>query len=115
MIRMEDIEWSEWRAMPSPENCRLIKGPEGSGVYQIRNKKTNEFIQFGESKTCQKRMKSFFPKPYGVGTRNNEIKRNYVLNHWHELEYRTIATKSKEEAVIIDRFLKSLNIHKFNT
>ncbi len=101
--------------MPSPENCRNIEGPSGPGVYQIKNPKTKEFIQFGESVTCQKRMKSFFPKPYGTGTRNNESKRIYILNNWKDLQYRTLKAGSKEEAVLIDRFLKSLNIHKFNT
>ncbi len=107
--------WSEWKAMPSPENCRDIDGPDGPGVYQIKNRKTDEFIQFGESGTCQKRMKSFFPKPYGVGTRNNENKRIYVLNNWKNLEYRTVETNTKEDAVEIDKYLKSLNNHKFNT
>lgn len=112
---MEKLNWSEWKPIPSPQNCRAITGPDGPGVYQIKNWKTDEFIQFGESITCSKRMKSFFPKPYGTGTRNNESKRDYVLENWSMLNYRTISTKTKEEAVKIDRFLKSLNIHKFNT
>ncbi len=110
-----NLVWSNWKAMPSPENCKQIEGPEGSGVYQIRNKKTEEFILFGESKTCQERMKSIFPKPYGTGTRNNEDKRNYVLANWKDLEYRTTKTNTKKEAFAIDKYLKSLNIHKFNT
>ncbi len=112
---MEDLKWSSWIPVPSPETCKEIKGPEAAGVYQIRNRKTNEFILFGESIKCRKRMKSFFPKPYGVGTRNNEDKRIYVLNNWQNLDYRTMQATSKQEAVAIDRFLKSLNIHKFNT
>ncbi|MBS1623144.1 MAG: GIY-YIG nuclease family protein [Bacteroidetes bacterium] len=109
-------EWSAWRPMPSPERCKEdIEGPAESGVYQIRNKKTGQYIQFGESKNCRKRMKSFFPKPYGTGTRNNEKKRIYILENWQYLEYRTIATDSKQEAVQIDRELKSQNIHLFNT
>lgn len=109
------INWTEWKAMPAPENCKQIEGPEGPGVYQIKNKLTSELILFGESKTCRERMKSFFPKPFGVGTRNNESKRIYVVNNWKQLEYRTIRTNSKEDAVNIDRYLKSLNTHKFNT
>lgn len=109
------IKWCDWKPMPAPSECRTIKGPEGPGVYQIRNKKTGQFIQFGESKTCRERMKSFFPKPYGTGTRNNEKKREYILTNWKVLEYRTCPTNSKEEAVQIDRKLKSLNNHLFNT
>nr|WP_321485583.1 hypothetical protein [uncultured Draconibacterium sp.] len=114
-MKMDELKWTKWKPMPTPENCRTIVGPVGPGVYQIRNKKTNEYIQFGESVTCQKRMKSFFPKPYGIGARNNEDKRIYILMNWQDLEYRTLQTDSKEEAVSIDRYLKSLNIHKFNT
>lgn len=110
-----NIEWTSWKAMPQPENCKQIEGPEGPGVYQIRNRKTNEFIQFGESKTCQLRMCSLYPKPFGTGTRNNENKRIYVLNNWRDLDYRTAKTDSKEEAVKIDRLLKAQKNHLFNT
>lgn len=114
-MKMEELKWTNWKPMPSPENCRDIEGPVGPGVYQIRTRTTNEYILFGESVNCQKRMKSFFPKPFGIGTRNNESKRIYVLRNWQDLEYRTVGVNSKEEAVSIDRYLKSLNIHKFNT
>jgi hypothetical protein len=112
---VEEYDWSGWKLIPSPEKCRNIEGPKGPGVYQVKNRKTGEFIQFGESMTCQKIMKSLFPKPYGTGTRNNGEKRDYLLMQWENLDFRTIATNSKEEAVKIDRYLKSLNIHKFNT
>lgn len=112
---MEKLNWSKWKPMPSPESCRTIEGPPGPGVYQIRSRVTIEFIQFGESKECQKRMRSLFPKPFGVGTRNNESKRVYVLQNWKKLDYRTIEVDSKADAVTIDKYLKSLNIHKFNT
>lgn len=108
-------EWSDWKAMPAPENCRLIEGPPGPGVYQIRNKLTNHFIQFGEGVACQKRMRSLFPKPFGTGTRNNAEKRAYILKNWSALEFRTLKTATKEEAVSIDRQLKAQNNHLFNT
>jgi hypothetical protein len=107
--------WSEWKPMPAPEHCRSIEGPAGPGVYQIRSKITNQFIQFGEGKECQSRMKSLFPKPFGTGTRNNESKRNYVLQNWRSLEYRTLKTATKAEAVAVDRQLKAQNNHLFNT
>ncbi|OJU27694.1 MAG: hypothetical protein BGN92_05415 [Sphingobacteriales bacterium 41-5] len=110
-----ELNWSGWKKIPAPEVCRQIEGPTGCGVYQIKNRKTGEFILFGESKTCLKRMKSFFPKPYGTGTRNNESKREYILANWPDLEYRTLETETKEDAVKIDRYLKSLKLHKFNT
>ena len=76
------INWTEWLPMPAPEDCRNIKGPEGPGVYQIRNRKSGMFIQLGESNNCRERMKSIFPIPFGTGTRNNESKREYILANW---------------------------------
>lgn len=72
---MEKLKWTEWMKIPSPENCRSIAASENAGVYQLKNFKTKVFIQIGESKDCQFRMQSLFPKPYGRGTRNNEEKR----------------------------------------
>jgi len=43
------------------------------------------------------------------------MKRNYILANWTVLEYRTCSTNTKAEAVEIDRNLKSLNNHMFNT
>lgn len=108
-------KWSKWQIMPCPEDCRSIQGPDGPGVYQIRNRVTGELIQFGIGIECRKRMKSLFPKPFGSGTRNNEAKRNYVLKNWQKLEYRTMATESKELAKVIEDGLKAMNNHLFNT
>jgi peptidyl-tRNA hydrolase len=111
----ELLNWSKWKGIPSPENCRSIDSPEGPGVYQIRCVIGGNLIQFGISKNCRKRMKSLFPKPFGIGTRNNEHKRSYILNNWKNLEYRTLKTNTREEAQNIEKFIKSLNNHLFNT
>jgi len=109
------MNWSAWKPMPSPVSCKEIQGPEGPGLYQVRNRLTKELIQFGIGKECKKRMKSLFPKPYGSGTRNNEAKRNYILKNWKALDYRTMATNTREEAAEIENTLKANNNHLFNT
>ena len=109
------INWSKWKPLPSPHNCRQIEGSEGPGAYQLINRESGQFVLFGESVNCQKRMKSLFPEPYGTGRRNNSAKREYVLNHWNKMDYRTVKTDTKKEAVAIDRFLNSQNNHLFNT
>ncbi|HMQ02602.1 MAG TPA: BrnA antitoxin family protein [Pyrinomonadaceae bacterium] len=114
-IEEEKAEWSQWRAIPSPEECRKINAPKGAGVYQIRNRKTDELVLFGHSETCQGRMKSLFPKPYGTGYRTNTKKRDYVLKHWRDLQYRTIETPTVHEARQIEKELKSKKNHLFNT
>lgn len=100
-------KWSKWFPMPHPEKCRWIGGPDGPGVYQVKNIVTNEYIQFGISIRCQERMQSLYPKPYGKGTRNNTTKRAYILENWGKLEYRTIATETREEAQEIEKILKA--------
>jgi len=107
--------WTLWKSMPSPADCRKIEGPEGPGIYQIRNKLSGQFIQFGIGIRCQYRMKSLFPKPFGTGTRNNEDKRKYLLQNWQLLEFRTMATNTREEAKTIEDGIKAQNNHLFNT
>lgn len=60
-------------------------------------------------------MKSLFPAPYGTGKRNNGTKREFVLKNWRKLEYRTLATATRESAKEIEDRLKAMNNHKFNT
>src|SRR5205085_466147 len=114
-LNVLEFMWSKWQPMPSPESCRKITAPKNSGVYQIRNKQTEKLILFGSGKECQKRMKSLFPTPHGTGTRNNLDKRNHVLDHWKNLEYRTMETGTIEEAKKIENILKAKKNHLFNT
>ncbi|WP_298392226.1 hypothetical protein [Flavobacterium sp.] len=98
MFTHSSLKWSQWKPMPQPESCRAIDAPIGPGIYQIKTSNTNQFILFGIGVQCQKRMKSLYPKPYGVGTRNNSDKRDFILKHWKSLEYRTLSTATREEA-----------------
>ncbi|KYG77167.1 hypothetical protein [Roseivirga echinicomitans] len=112
---IENENWSSWRKMPRPEDCRNIEGPQGSGVYQIREVGTKRKILFGIGVECQKRMKSLYPKPYGVGTRNNEDKRKFILKNWSNLEFRTLATKTRDHAKNVEDIIKDNSDHLFNT
>lgn len=114
-LENEGPEWSKWKAMPRPEKCRDIAGPAGPGVYQVRNRKTGTLIMFGHSETCQSRMKSLFPAPWGTGTRNSTKKRAHILENWRELQYRTLETSTVDEARQIERKLKAEKNHLLNT
>ena len=109
------IGWCKWKPMPSPDECRKIEGPVGPGVYQVKNIKTNELIQFGIGVECRKRMKSFFPAPHGSGKRNNSYKREYILKHWQHQQYRTLATETRAQAKLAKDKIKAKNNHLFNT
>ena len=109
------MNWTNWKALPAPESCRKIEGPLGPGAYQVRNKKTDQFILFGIGIRCQERMQSLFPKPHGKGTKNNENKRNFILKNLQDLDFRTIQTETKSDVKKIEDELKSQNNHLFNT
>ena len=100
-------EWSEWRRFPDPRNGDYLCAPFGPGVYELRNSRTGEAICPGESKNVAFRMSSLIPAPYGRSGRNNALKREYVLKNLADLEYRTIACRSKAEAKHVENRLKS--------
>jgi len=116
-MNLEDINikynWSEWRDFPDPGKQDYIYAPFGYGVYQLKNKQTNDYVMFGRGKNLAYRMTSLLPK--GSGTRNNTEKREYVLVNLKNVLYRTVACKTERETKIIEKELKELNIHIFNT
>jgi hypothetical protein len=96
--------WSEWRPFPNPEKKGYLYAPYGCGVYQLRNAKTGEYILFGQSTHVANRMSSLLLS--GIGTRNNEGKRNYVTQNIQDIEYRTIPFDTAEEARSFELFVK---------
>ena len=115
MNDLEKFDWSEWRHFPDPTKKGILVSPFGPGLYQLRNKKTNDLILFGIGGHLSQRMTSLLPKPYGIGTRKNEKKREYVWNNIEDIEYRTISTQTRNESLIIEKVIKGMNIHLFNT
>jgi hypothetical protein len=43
----------------------------------------------------------------GGGTRNNKDKRDYIARHLNDIEYRTLATKTRDDASKVERELKT--------
>ena len=110
----ENSKWSDWLKFPDPDKNEYLYAPFGTGLYELRNIKTKELVLFGTGKNVAFRMTSLLPTPLGEGTRKNEEKRLYVLNHLKDIEYRTLAIdiiKAKE----IEREMKSFKNHIFNT
>ena len=124
-MNIEELNWSSWKPLPNPlqSNQRFsllimqhVRNPLKPGLYQLKNKKTNEYVLFGIGKEIGKRMKSLIPKEHGgVGRRDNYIKREYVWENIDSIKFRSITTNTREEALNIERYVKSLNIHIFNT
>jgi hypothetical protein len=90
--------WSEWRPFPDPRQRGYLVAPFGPGVYELRIKSTAELVLFGQSKNVAHRMTSLLPNPFGSGTRKNLSKKEYILNHLADIEYRTLPFATVQEA-----------------
>ena len=107
--------WTKWLPFPPPKNIRNIIAPNGPGVYELKNKVTGEYVLVGISVGVRRRMKSLMPAPYGVGRRNNYMERQYVLDNYQNIVYRTISTADRVEAEKIERSLLYSGKYIYNT
>lgn len=114
-VTLYKIGWSDWKPFPNPKKKEYLYAPFGSGVYQLRNKKTQEYVLFGTGGNIAYRMSSLLPEPYGQGTRKNTEKREHVWNNIDDMEYRTIAFASKKMAKSFENFVKKQEKYLFNT
>ena len=112
---LDNYNWSEWHTFPDPRKGEVLTAPFGCGLYQLKNKHTEEFILFGISSNCAYRMTSLLPSPLGRGTRNNASKREYILDNLSSIFYRTISFLDKDDMKQTEKEIKKLNIHKYNT
>jgi hypothetical protein len=114
LVRMSQTEWSSWRPFPDPRKSESLTAPIGAGCYELRHR-DGRFILFGTSKNVVYRMTSLLPKPWGAGGRSNADKRAYVFKHLADIEYRTSAFTTSQEAIVCERELKSNNTYIFTT
>ena len=125
MMNSKSLNWSNWKSLPNPSKShnsfrslimKAVRNPSYPGVYQLKNNDTGEYVLFGVGVKVGERMCSLIPKEYGgVGRRNNHYKRDYVWKNIDYIQFRTITTETRNEALEIERFLKHQNIHIFNT
>lgn len=107
-------KWSNWRPFPDPSKSGILSAPIGAGCYELRHR-DGRLILFGTSKNVAYRMTSLLPKPLGAGGRSNAEKREYVLAHLGDIEYRTCAIATSKEAKVCEDELKSGGKHIFRT
>lgn len=103
--------WSEWRPFPDPRTGDMLVAPLGPGCYELRRIGDHQLVLFGIGGHVAKRMSSLLPKPLGSGTRNNSDKRAYCLEHLADVEYRTMATRSRADAAERENELKKAKAH----
>jgi hypothetical protein len=98
-----DFEWSTWRHFPDPREGEVLIAPFGPGCYELRH--GEQPVLFGRGRHVAARMTSLLPQPLGAGRRNNSNKRAYVLANIRDIEYRTAAVRTHEDAVELERSL----------
>lgn len=113
-VELYKTGWSDWSPFPNPQKGEYLYAPFGPGVYQLRNRKTDEFVLFGQGDNVAFRMSSLLPEPYGAGFRKNAKKREYVWKYIDDIEYRTIALEP-EKIKAFEEFIKKKKCHIFNT
>jgi len=99
--------WSKWCKFPDPRQHGMLAAPFGPGCYELRLSDTGRLILFGTGRNVAFRMTSLLPKPLGQGRRDNDKKRTYVLQHIENVEYRTLACTTCENAKARERELKA--------
>jgi hypothetical protein len=96
------MPYSPWRPFPDPRRGGFLTAPFGPGVYEVRRRDTGRPICFGIGGHCAARMNSLLPCPHGCGGRNNSRKRRYILRHLKDIEYRTLACRTRAEAARVE-------------
>ena len=108
--------WSRWRPFPDPGSGGCLSAPFGPGVYELRHRASGELILFGHSKNVAMRISSLLPPPLGSGKRKNREKREYVLEHLPDIEYRTKGCADKQAAMAEERRLRgAASEYRFRT
>jgi hypothetical protein len=99
------VDWSPWASFPDPRRGDMLLAPFGPGCYELRH--GSQLVLFGMGGHVAARMTSLLPPPLGNGTRNNDGKRKYIEQHLSEIEYRTLACRSRQEAAEQERSLRA--------
>lgn len=107
--------WTPWRPFPDPRKDGILHAPLGPGVYDLRRISTQSPILCGIGSRCAHRMTSLLPKPLGCGTRNNSNKREYLLKHLKDIEYRTLPCTTRDQAAQAERELLTSQPYRFPT
>lgn len=110
---MAKPRWSPWRPFPHPRTRGVLHAPLGPGVYDLRHISTKEPVLFGIGGRCASRMTSLLPEPWGSGTRNNSKKRIYLACFLDDIEYRTMACDSREQAAAVEDEIKRDRGHEY--
>lgn len=88
--------WANWKPFPNPDHGGHIDAPIGPGVFEVRHTGTGEQIAFAHSANVAQSLAILLPKP--VSGLRLLFARKRTRYRSDELEYRTCAARSLDEA-----------------
>jgi hypothetical protein len=96
--------WANWKPFPNPDHGGHIDAPIGPGVFEVRHTGTGEQIAFAHSANVAQSLAILLPRP--VSGLRLLFARKSARCRSDELEYRTWAASSLEEARTIAERLR---------
>ncbi len=89
--------WSTWKRFPDAKSGEHVEAPIGPGVYEVRHTMTGQVVAFGHSGNVANALADL--KLNGnAGAFSRLFRKQPLVSHVAELEYRTCAATSRSEA-----------------
>ena len=99
--------WSSWKRFPDAEIRDNVEAPIGPGVYEVRHSMTGRVVAFGHTGNVANAI-SDLKVNGGMGPIARLFRREPLVSHVSDLEYRTCAAASRAEAKTTASRLKGL-------
>ncbi len=89
--------WSGWKRFPDMESGEHVDAPLGPGVYEVRHTLTGRVIAFGHTANVANALADLKLNG-GAGTFARLFRKQPLVSHVADLEYRTCAVGTRAEA-----------------
>lgn len=89
--------WIGWKKFPDAQHGESLQAPIGPGIYEVRNAATGEAIAFDYSDRVGGALCELIPS-HAASLLRRLLRGNRIAPRSHDLEYRTIAASTKEDA-----------------
>jgi len=96
--------WVAFKRFPDRHFGEYVEAPIGPGVYEVRHVLTGELVAFDHAANVARALASLSPRPSLMSWLTDFI-RNDIRYATNELEYRTCAATTLDEAKMITNHL----------
>jgi hypothetical protein len=89
--------WSSWKRFPDAHSGEHVEAPIGPGVYEVRHTMTGRVVAFGHSGNVANSLADL-KLDDGASVFTKLFRKQPLVSHVADLEYRTCAAASRAEA-----------------